>query len=542
MLGAQSPQPRPVGQAAIGPITYATSDASDRIRLGQLAGDTSHLGAYLLRSPSTILFGDSTVTDFSRSVKWLAPDVHFMVNSAIPFSPNQGGLWAGRGLGIRFTGGVAATVGRWRVVVAPEFWFASNARFDRISNKNGVIYYVTPPVPEIRYGNGFANPWYTGTYSADLPWRFGSAAIGRLIPGQSGVWYNSGPVEFGATTENMWWGPGIQNAIVMSDNAAGIPRLEMRTARPWRTRVGSFEAQWFVGALSESQYFDTTKANDVRSIAAAAVTWQPVFQPDLTLGVTRAVYATSNGYGDVPFRWFDVFANTGQPSRRLLSNSPVTPGGRDQLFSLFARWLFPDDGFEAYTEWALQELPASLHDFVIDPTHSHGYTLGFQYRRPGPANEPTFRLQGEVTTLEQSGDFKDRPDGIFYTSQRVVQGYTQLGLPIGASFGPGGSSQWLALDRIWSQASVGLTFNRIRWNEDVRSNYTWPGYLGDCNHDVSIIPGVRGGHNLGGGYLTGAVMFGDRLNFDFQNISGCQGSAIVDVHNTTVSISFSPFK
>ncbi len=316
----------------------------------------------------------------------------------------------------------------------------------------------------------------------------------------------------------------------------------MRTPRPWNTRIGSFEARWFVGALSESQYFDTTKANDVRSIAAAAVTWQPIFQPALTLGVTRAVYATSSGYGNVPFRWLDVFATTGPQRESAPSGARPSAGGRDQLFSLFARWVFPDDGFEAYTEWARHELPASLHDFVIDPTHSHGYTLGLQYRRPGPVNEPTFRLQGEVTTLEQSGDFKDRPVGVFYTSPTVIQGYTQLGLPIGASFGPGGSSQWLALDRVWPQASLGLTFNRIRWNEDVRSNYSWPSYLGDCNHDVSIIPGIRGGHNLGGGYLSGAVMFGDRLNYDFQNISGCTGPAKLDVHNTTVSISFSPFK
>ena len=149
---------------------------------------------------------------------------------------------------------------------------------------------------------------------------------------------------------------------------------------------------------------------------------------------------------------------------------------------------------------------------------------------------------GEVTTLEQSGDFKTRPVGVFYTSRRVIQGYTQLGLPIGASFGPGGSSQWVALDRVWPEGMVGLTLNRIRWNEDVRSTYTWPAYLGDCNHDVSIIPGVRGGHTVAGGYLSASVAFGDRLNYDFQNVSGCVGGAKVDVHNTTVSISFSPFK
>lgn len=544
LLGFLTLAPGAMSQAArpsnVSTISYPTSDASDRARLAQLAGDTAHLGAYMLRSPSTTLFGDSALKVHSPSVLWLAPDVHFTVNSAIPFSLNEGGMWAGRGLAMRFTGGAEVTAGRLRIVIAPEFWSSTNSKFDRITL--GPIYYPNPVTPETRYGNGFANPWYARPYSADLPWRFGKTGLGGLTPGQSGIWYDAGAVEFGATSENLWWGPGIQNAIVMSDNAAGIPRLELRTPHPISTRIGRFEAQWFVGALSESQYFDTTKTNDVRSIAGAAVTWQPVFQPALTLGVTRAVYATSNGYGPVPFRWLDVFASTGQPSNHALADSTLTPGGRDQLFSLFARWVFPDDGFEAYTEWARQELPTSLHDFVIDPTHSHGYTLGLQYRRPGPVDKPTFRVQGEVTTLEQSGDFKDRPVGVFYTSRRVIQGYTQLGMPIGASFGPGGSSQWLAVDRIWSQGSVGLTFNRIRWNEDVRSAYTWPAYLGYCNHDVSIIPGFRGGHNVGGGYLSASVMVADRLNYDFQNVSGCTGSARIDVHNTTVSISYSPFK
>ncbi|HEY7897314.1 MAG TPA: capsule assembly Wzi family protein [Gemmatimonadaceae bacterium] len=533
------PQSAPASRTE--PITYPTSDANARTRLGQLAGDTSHLGAFLLRSPSSRLFGDTALVRGPYSLTWLLPDVHIVANSALPFSQNDGGLWAGRGLGGRITSGAVFTTGRWRAVIAPELWLDANARFDRITQKNGWLF-PNPPVPESRYGAGFASAWYARPYSADLPWRFGNASMGRLLPGQSGLWYDAGPVEFGATTENVWWGPGIRNAIVMSDNAAGIPRLEIRTPHPWNTRVGSFEAQWFVGALSESQYFDTTKANDVRSIAAAAVTWQPVFQPTLTLGVTRAVYATSSGYGSVPFRWFDVLANTGDPANHPAADSSLTPGGRDQLFSLFGRWLFPDDGFETYAEWARQTVPSSLHDFIVDPSHSHGYTLGLQYRRPGPIDKPTFTVQGEVTTLEQSGDFKNRPVGVFYTSRRVIQGYTQLGLPIGASFGPGGSSQWLAVDRVWSRGSVGVTFNRIRWNEDVRSTYTWPSYLGFCNHDVSIIPGVRGGHTMIGGYLSGNVMFGDRLNYNFQNISGCQGPAKIDVHNTTISLSWSPFR
>ncbi len=531
---AQVGKPHPVG------IVYPTSDATDQLRLSQLAGDTSSLGDFLLRSPSGNVFVDTTLAARARALTWLRPDLSLIANSATNFSMNDGAMWAGRGLNARMTTGVDLHRGRLHIVVAPEFWFASNAQFAR--NRDAYKFF-TPFPPVLRYGDGYADPWYVQPYSADVPWRMGPSSIARIWYGQSGVWYNAGPVEFGATTENMWWGPGIRNAIVMSDNAAGIPRLELRTPRPWKTRIGDFEGRWFVGALSESQYFDTTKTDDVRSIAAAAVTWRPVFQPTLTLGVTRAVYATAKGYGDVPLRWFDVFANTGQPANHLPSDSSLTPGGRDQLFSLFARWVFPDDGFEAYTEWARQELPTSIHDFIVDPTHSHGYTLGLQYRRPGPLDKPTFRIQAEVTTLEQSGDFKNRPVGVFYTSRRVIQGYTEFGKPIGAAIGPGSSSQWIAFDRVSPTSSYGVTFNRIRWNEDVRSNYNWVPSVAYCNHDVSLLPGIRGGHTLGGGYLSGDLIVGHRLNAFFQTQSGCQPGAPskIDLHPVTVSISFTPF-
>ncbi|MDQ2891388.1 MAG: capsule assembly Wzi family protein [Gemmatimonadota bacterium] len=522
-------------------ISYPTSDANSRTRIAQLAGDTARLGAFLLRSPSTVLFGDTALKRGFGGFTWLRPDLRIVANAALPYSANDGGMWAARGVSERITAGGSLTLGGLRVVLAPELWATSNADYNRITQKGG-YYYPQPLIPESRYGNGYASEWYVQPFSADLPWRFGKKPLQKLVPGQSGAWYDTGPVQFGATTENMWWGPGIRNAIIMSDNAAGIPRLELRTSHPINTRIGAFEGHWLVGALSESQYFDTTKANDVRSLAAAAVTWRPVFQPTLTLGVSRAVYATATGYSQVLGRWFDVFANTGQPANHAATDSSLTPGGRDQLFSLFARWVFPDDGFETYAEWARQELPVSLHDFVVDPTHSHGYTLGLQYRRPGPLDQPTFTVQGEVTTLEQSGDFKNRPVGVFYTSRRVIQGYTQLGLPIGASFGPGGSSQWLAVDRVWARGQFGVTFNRTRWNEDVRSTYTWPAYLGYCNHDVSLIPGVRGGHVVGGGYISASMTFEKRLNYNFQNVSGCTGSARVDVSNPSLSISFSPFK
>jgi len=521
-------------------VAYPTSDAVDRLRLSQLAGDTSHLDEILLRSPSLMLTDTTALHTRGTSLTWLRPDLYTIINSATPFTLNDGAMWAGRGVSTRISTGIDIRRGRLHLVIAPEFWTASNADFVR--NRDPYKFF-TPHPNYLRYGNGYADPWYVQPYSADVPWRMGKSPLKRIWFGQTGAWYNAGLVEVGVTTENMWWGPGIQNAIVMSDNAAGIPRIELRTPRPMKTRIGDFNARWFVGALAESPYFDTTSANDVRSIAALAVTWRPVFQPTLTLGFTRAVYATSNGYGNVPLRWLDVFANTGHPADRPPSDSSLYPGGRDQLISLFARWVFPDDGFEAYTEWARQELPNSLHDFIVDPTHSHGYTLGLQYRKPAPVDATTFRIQGEVTTIEQSGDFKNRPVGVFYTSRRVIQGYTEFGQPIGAAIGPGASSQWFAIDRVSPTSSYGFMFSRIRWNEDVRSNYNWVPSVAYCNHDVSLLPGVRGGHMLGNGYVSGELIVGHRLNSFFQTQSGCQPGAPskIDLHPVTVSISFTPF-
>lgn len=528
----------PLAPSHVTSVVYPTSDVSDRIRLAQLAGDTASLDGYLLRSASTLRrWPPGTAAPGSWSV--LAPKVDAIVNAGLPFSLNDGALWAGRGLSFRLTSGLVGDRGRLHWVIAPEFDFAANAKFAR--NPHPDIFF-TPQVPPDRYEDGYADPWYARPFSADVPWRFGRDQRMHIAAGQSGAWYDSGPVEFGATAESMWWGPGIRNAIIMSDNAAGVPRLELRTPQPWRTRIGAFEGRWFVGALTESQYFDATQSNDVRSLAAAAVTWRPSFQPDLTLGVTRAVFATASGYGDVPFRWLDVLASTGHPAERAISDSSLTPGGRDQLLSLFGRWVFPADGFEAYVEWARQELPLSLHDFIVAPSQSHGYTLGFQYRQPAPLASTTFRVQAEVTTLEQSPTFGNRPVGVFYTSRRVIQGYTEKGQVIGASIGPGSSSQWLAIDRVGPTGSIGVTFNRIRWNEDVRSNYNFPAYVGYCNHDVSILPGIRGGKAVPGGYLSGNLIVGTRFNAFFHNQSGCPhgGAFNVDVQTTTFSLSFTP--
>jgi hypothetical protein len=280
----------------------------------------------------------------------------------------------------------------------------------------------------------------------------------------------------------------------------------------------------------------------VRSISTFAFTIRPAFEKNLVLGGARSVYGTSMGWDVVGRNFLDAFSNVGRPNNRALGDSTVSPGGRDQIFSLFGRWVFPDDGFEAYAEWARLEFPYSFRDLLTAPNHSQGYTLGLQYARPAFTREGRFRLQGEITSVEQSATWRDRPQGSFYTSRKVIQGYTQMGQALGAAIGPGASSQWLALDFIDPVWSFGINAGRIRWNEDIHSTYGFPVYQGYCIHDVSVFPGARGSLSSRFGYISADVSFGNRYNAWFQEASGCpKGNATMDIRNRTISVTIGTF-
>ena len=79
----------------------------------------------------------------------------------------------------------------------------------------------------------FSSPWHYGQ-SMDLPWRHGDRSFGDVTWGQSSIAADIGPLSIGASTENEWWGPGVRNALILSNNAAGFPKIFLRTARPIR--------------------------------------------------------------------------------------------------------------------------------------------------------------------------------------------------------------------------------------------------------------------------------------------------------------------
>jgi len=502
--------------------TTIGSAAEDRLRLDQILGRAPADG-FLLRTPSSMTPAAPSSAGVP-TVQWLYPEVRSVWNSRIPFLHNGGAMWAGRGASVLVRGGARAGYGPVQIVLAPEMTYSRNRPFE-----------VFPGREPGR--STFSSPWHIGAESADLPLRFGDQPVRIVGLGQSSITVVAGPVAVGASTENQWWGPGIRNAILMSENAQGIPHLFLRTSRPVRTPLGPLEARWVIGGLTESLYFDTVASNDLRSLSGLVVTLRPGGARGLTLGLARTVYGgEAANAGVVLGRLFDVVTRFERLANPGEADSSVR---RDQLISLFGRWVFPESHFEVYAEWARMELPRSVRDLLVAPQHTQGYTLGLQWARPAGGDDNFFRFQAELTNVEQSIAYTDRPTPPdFYAGRATAHGYTQRGKVIGAAIGPGGSSEWLAGDYIAPAWQVGLFAGRVRWENGALYRQFAANWY---RHDVSVFAGFRAGVALRRLDLAGEFTAGNRTNYFFQNgIMNPGKRRTIDIVNYTLALVLSP--
>lgn len=510
-------QPRTTGFPDAAPFVTIGSHTEDSLRLSQLRGHAP-VDGFMIREPSTL--GPAPAEGLSL----IAPQYRSTWNSDLPLSLNEGAMWAGRGLNVSLLGGFRIVAGPVVLTVTPEFVYQENLPFQVL------------PSP-MRGRSPFASPWHNEPESLDLPLRFGSQSHMAIGVGQSSIRMRTRGMELGLSSANQWWGPGIRNALVMSNNAPGFPHAFVRTAAPLRNRAGRFEGKILLGRLAESEFFDSDPENDHRSIAAGVFTYRPAVAPNLTLGLARAVYAPIDATTDLLGDALHLVQDIGRPNDRRPTDLARDPGP-DQILSVFGRWVLPEAGFEAYFEWAKNERPRSLRDLLVTPHHAQAYTVGLQWARP-VSDGTTFRLQAESSFLESSTTLRYRRVTGFYKSRPVPQGYTHRGRVLGAAIGTGGSGQWVAADLIGRTAQVGLFAGRIRWENDAFFGAQVAPFIFD--HDVSVIGGVRAGLILPRIRVESEIALAERLNYLFQNPSvDLTAPAGVDIRNLTVRLRLTP--
>jgi hypothetical protein len=434
----------------------------------------------LARNPWRARYGAAEQGDTSRfAVELYHPIVRLTANSAVPFGTNDGSLWAGKGLSGAIDLGAAVRYGPLTVRLAPTATYSQNREFalgDLYQPPANISPYADPSMPS----------------RIDMPQRFGDAPVRTLDWGQSSIQLNGRGMRAGVGTENMWWGPGVENALMMTNNARGFRHAFLGTERPVDVWIGRLEVLYTVGRLEQSDYWRTNMPDSAtkRWLSALALVLEPRGAPGLYLGAVRGFYSyvPRDGIG------FRDLGTVFQPFTKRSLVTPENPSGddvRDQMLTVFGRWVFPASNAEVYLEFGRNDHSGTLRDALGSPDHSSAYVLGMQKLFPQGAG--FLRLGLEATSLAGSPSQIVRPSPTWYTHHLVTQGYTERGQVIGAGIGPGGDAQSVRLDWYRQWGSVGGFLQRQRENSDAfYIRFDSPNLDAHRRYEVFLGAGVRG--------------------------------------------------
>lgn len=399
----------------------------------------------------------------------------------VPISMNDGMMIPARGFQPLISAGVFAKLGPLSIQFQPEYLYAQNIPY------NGF--------PQQHTNNSWATYYSIYNY-IDLPESFGTGPYQKASWGQSSIRLTFGPVSFGISNENLWWGPGMRNSLLMTNSSPGFKHLTLNTVRPIRTPIGSFEAQLVAGRLVNSGFsapiykhdnlgsqWMIPKRNDWRYFNGIVLSYQPKWVPGLFLGATRAFYMYHQDMGTR----FSSFLPVIIPLSKKVSvgQGELETDEKDQLASLFIRWLLPNNHAEFYFEYGREDHAYNLRDLYLDLEHTRAYNLGFRKlvplkNRPGQLVE----VGMEATHLEANNHRRTGGSSSWYTHWSITQGYTNNGQLLGAGIGPGSNLQSLNISWIKGLKMVGLKLERYVHNNDFHylawldTRYHWVDFLG----------------------------------------------------------------
>ncbi len=354
-------------------------------------------------------------------------------NSHHGYGWNDAGMIMAKGVQTLVSAGVYARVGPLSIQLQPEYYYAANPN-----------YAITP-----NYGSSSGN------------------ALSKAYLGQSAIRLNLGLVSVGASSENLWWGPGQFSSLMMSNNAPGFQHLTFNSTRPLKTPIGSFEWQLVMGKLNE----DTSAAfenafmklmnprNEDRYFNGIVLTYQPRFLRNFFLGLTRSehVYISDrdkkSGFVN---KYLPVFV-AASPTDNASSASIPADGG----FSFFTRWILPKHQAEFYVEYGYNDFKQNLRDLSTNANHSSAYIVGFK-KVVQLQNQQLLDISGEITQMAQTTSYVVRDAGNWYIHSGVAQGFTYQNQLMGAGSGMGNNVQTIQVKKMKGFDYVGLKLQRIQ--------------------------------------------------------------------------------
>ena len=309
----------------------------------------------------------------------------------------------------------------------------------------------------------------TGNYETNAYWGTVTPSSKKIMPGQSNIRFDLGSFTIGASTENMWWGPGIYNSMLMNNNAPGFLHYSINSNRPIITAIGSIQLQLQAGFLQKdsSQGYENKRLQTAildknkRFYNSISISYQPKFLKNVYLGLTRTFQnytqlQSSNNNGFV-YNYVPVFVAF---FKKTYSDDTVK---RDQIASVSAKWILPKEKVEIYFEFGFNDAKQNFRDLMMDMAHSSGYVWGFK-KLKYLKNTQYINLNVEIARLAQTTSYLHRNAGNWYEHGGISEGYTNLNQIMGGGSGFGNNMQALALGYNSGWNKVGIIFQHILQN------------------------------------------------------------------------------
>jgi hypothetical protein len=419
-------------------------------------------------------------------------------NTVYPRLQHDAALWTGVGLSSSFSFGAHADWGPLSLTLAPIVATHANAAFRTHRVPTNVL-------------SEWAYMGHPGMI--DWPQRFGREPFTIVHPGQSQVSLRARGFAIGYGTENVWWGPAQRYPLMMGAGAPGVPGFYLGTHRPVDLGIASLEMELSWGVARESDYFDFDPDNDRRLLAGIVMVLQPHAAPGLSLGASRTYMNTLPPDG---LEWSEFLI---RPYGDVRDNPyGADPLADDQMFAVFARWAFPESGFEAYVEWGREDHWGDFGDLMREPDHSRALMAGFQKVFTGERR--WVRVRGEGVVLGGANSFRSgRGAQPWYVHAQVRQGHTHRGQLLGSLVGPGSDAQFLGADLFHRNGRIGAFIERVRYDDDAYYNQ-WARYYGHNAHDIELSFGLSQLHFFGPFDLGWEATLSERFRRHFIGLDG----------------------
>jgi hypothetical protein len=304
--------------------------------------------------------------------------------------------------------------------------------------------------------------------------RFGQGSYSKLLLGQSSLRVNWGAFSLGASSENIWWGPGQYNSLLFSNNAFGFYHLTLNTRKPAKTVIGSFEGQILMGKLENFDPFLSEGEEDWRYLNGITFSYQPKWIPGFHVGFSR-VFQQYSSYNNQSWAYyFPIFepfqkVNLIDPNSGVFNSAEYDGRLQSQQLTGFARIVIPKAKVELYFEFGRRDHAVDWREFLLNPEHARAYILGFKKLISLP-NNAFLQINGEILQQQESINILARygpQGGASWASHGIRQGFTHRGQMLGPGIGPSSNVQTLETSWVKGVKKLGVRWERLNRHQDL---------------------------------------------------------------------------